>query len=457
MNKHIPCVERGEHKENYSKSFRHFEFLSALSATIVSNSNHNQNATKLYNHLTEYTSFVNAFTFDPTKRSGLDMVRSAHHAEIYNDSLQFVTFADGINKRLSVTQENVIVATKRCAMIHTLYGVVAHGMEYEELVDKSLNNTAFDNIFNANTDDLSTKSWALYRDEFSFAKDLNCPRFGNQMIRSESKERAAITALKPLLKRFGGKVNLKNPDCPIHLLEGLRDDIFVSTAEDILYKILCVRLSSGAKHTIMAPNTRICKTTTPLCSMTAYIVCNIAMIRDEQTVLDPFAGSAATLLAASLVAPHSRTVGIEVLSDETVSREQINQDFSSRNRNTPLVVLEGDAMDEGMRDDARNQIGGEAFDVIVTDVPYGRREKFVGSSALSSLIDAVAYDESTGKPLLKNGGRIVAFQPCSKGQNIHDMLPTNTQLRKAGLKLQDLREQRLNNGLSRWILLFLKS
>ena len=377
------------------------------------------------------------------------MVQSAHHAEIYNDALQFVSFADGIEDQFGVTKNNMIDATKRCALIHTLYEAVADGMRYEDLVDKSMNGKIFDNIFKQDTNHLS---WALYRYEFSFGKDLNCPRFGKHTIRSETKERAAITALMPLLKQFGGKVDLKNPDCRISLLEGLRDDITVSNA---LYKILCLKLSSGTKHTIMAPSTRICKTTTPLCSMTAYIVCNIAMIRDHQTVLDPFAGSAATLLAASLVAPQSRTVGIEVLPDNIVSREQIHQDFTSRGLNAPLAVLEGDTMDASMRDKARKQIGDEAFDVIVTDVPYGRREKFVGNLALSSLIDALAYDHSIGKPLLKNGGRMVAFQPCSKGQNIQDMLPTDTQLRKAGLKLQDIREQRLNHGLSRWILILL--
>ena len=257
-----------------------------------------------------------------------------------------------------------------------------------------------------------------------------------------------------------GKVNLKKPDCPIYLLEGLRDDIILPTErnDDLLYKILAIRLELGAKHSIMAPNTRICKSTTPLNSTTAHMLCNIAMIQNGQTILDPFAGSSATLLAASLIASNAQTVGIEVASDDVLSREYIRQDFVSRGLTPPLAVLEGDAIDESTRDDARRLIGDKAFDVIITDPPYGRREgmsKFEGMPALSHLIDAIGSDRSSGKPLLKVGGRMVAFQPCGRGQNIYDLLPSPTQLERAGLELQDVREQRLSTGLSRWVLSFL--
>eukprot|EP00956_Cyclotella_meneghiniana_P042612 scaffold248657_cov79-Cyclotella_meneghiniana.AAC.1 len=74
-------------------------------------------------------------------------------------------------------------------------------------------------------------------------------------------------------------------------------------------------------------------------------------------------------------------------------------------------------MNESTRDDARRLIGGNAFDVIVTDPPYGRREgmsKFEGMPVLSHLIDVIGRDRSSGKPLLKVGGRMVAFQPCRR-------------------------------------------
>ena len=410
-------------------------------------------ATQTYNSLVQSASFVNAFTFDPTKRTGLDMGPSLLQAGIYNNALQFLSVNKDNELDSVLTPEILTDATKRCALIHNVYQLVAGGVSYSELVDKALKSIVFDDLKSTQY----RKSWALYREEYSFVKDHNCPRFGKGKTRSERKERTAIEALNPLVKDFAGKVNLKNPDCPIYLLEGLRDDISVDLRE--LYKILCVKLASGAKYSIMAPNTRVCITTTPLCPMTAYTVCNIAMIRDDQTILDPFAGSASTLLAAALIAPNARTVGVELMSDELISREKIRRDFSTRGLKEPLEVLEGDAMNVKIRDDARNLIGGEAFDFIITDPPYGRREaasKDLGvNSALRNLINAIKLDREAGKPLLKKGGRMIFFQPCRRGQNIHDLLPISPELKVAGLHLQYTKEQRLNDGLSRWLLSFL--
>jgi tRNA G10 N-methylase Trm11 len=183
------------------------------------------------------------------------------------------------------------------------------------------------------------------------------------------------------------------------------------------------------------------------------------MIRDDEAVLDPFAGSAATLLAASLIAPEAQTVGIEVVSDALLSRENIRRDFSTRGLKPPLAVIEGDVMDATVRNEARKLIGDKAFDVIVTDPPWGRREAaskmLAVDSALSSLIDVIKYNRLAGNPILKKGGRLVIFQPCHKGQRIEELLPSDAQLQSAGLQLQDMKEQRLNDGLSRWVLSFL--
>ena len=80
-------------------------------------------------------------------------------------------------------------------------------------------------------------------------------------------------------------------------------------------------MGSGSKH---------CKSTTPLDLTTAHMLCNIAIIRSDETILDPFAGSAATLLAASLIASDTQTAGIELASNKVLSRENIRQDFVSR-------------------------------------------------------------------------------------------------------------------------------
>ena len=328
-------------------------------------------------------------------------------------------------------------------------------MQYSELINKALESKAFDGMIN--NSNCTMKRWSFRREEYSFVDDVNAPRFGKGTTRSPSKEKTALVALQNLFRDFGGKVDLKHPEFPIYLLEGLRDD--VSIDNEYLYKILCVKLASGARHNIMAPNARICKTTTPLCSIAAYIVCNIAMIRDIQTVLDPFAGSAAILLAASLIAPAVQVVGIEVAPDKLICRKRIFEDFSTRGLKKPLAIIEGDVLEGDIRNEARKMVQDTAFDVIVTDPPYGRREtmnieEFDSRSAISNLIGAIERDRLSDKPLLKKGGMMIVFQPCLKGQNIDDLLPTSIRLREAGLLLQDMKEQRLNDGLSRWVVSF---
>jgi tRNA G10 N-methylase Trm11 len=240
------------------------------------------------------------------------------------------------------------------------------------------------------------------------------------------------------------------------LLEGLSS----TTETSSLFKILARKLVDGARHNTIAPKTRICITTTPLCSIAAYLMCNIALIQENLTILDPFAGSAATLLAATLISPSVRTVGIEIESDESISRSNIRRDFSSRGLAEPVALLHGDIMDPSTRDNAREAIGNRAFDVIITDPPYGRREAMSGVGvrnekfALNDLIDAIGHDRCSGNSLLRPGGRLVAFLPCPKDSNVLNLLPSQERLSYAGLELLEKREQKLNDS-SRWMVSFI--
>jgi len=123
-------------------------------------------------------------------------------------------------------------------------------------------------------------------------------------------------------------------------------------------------------------------------------LCNIALIQENQTILDPFAGSATTLLAATLISPSVRTVGVEI--DEFISRSSIMEDFSSRGAAEPVALLQGDIMDRSMRDNARAAIGDMAFDVIITDPPYGRREAAV-VNRFYGLADALLHSSLAPK------------------------------------------------------------
>jgi tRNA G10 N-methylase Trm11 len=183
---------------------------------------------------------------------------------------------------------------------------------------------------------------------------------------------------------------------------------------------------------------------------------NIAQIQNDQTVLDPFAGSCTTLLAAAMLAPGCKTVGIELAPNYTVNRDDIRRDFSSRQLTQPVALIEGDSTCEKIRTEARAAVGGGSFDVIIADPPYGIRERKDAQEPppLVKLVSIIARDYDTGTPLLAKNGRLVAFVPNQLGEDLSLSMPTPRQLEDAGLKMTALREQPLSDVLSRWLVAY---
>jgi hypothetical protein len=121
-----------------------------------------------------------------------------------------------------------------------------------------------------------------------------------------------------------GRVDLADQTCGIYILEGLRSlrrdvtskenddadagkDFFIrgvgvgvgSKAVGEENMLLARVVARGPKMSIFAPKTRICVTRTPLCPIASFTLCNVAQLRQGATLLDQFAGSCTTLLAAS--------------------------------------------------------------------------------------------------------------------------------------------------------------
>ena len=204
----------------------------------------------------------------------------------------------------------------------------------------------------------------------------------------------------------------------------------------------------------IAPVTRICVTTTPLEPIAAFSLCNICGIRDNQRILDPYSGSCAILLAAAMISPSCQTVGIDLAHDGLINREHIFEDFSTRDLTPPKAVFQGDFTFVKYRDKARAAVGGAAFDHIITDPPYGIRERKAANapSPLEELFQAIQEDRSRGTPLLKKGGKLVCFVPCwVEDEELAEVLPTPKQTEAAGMKFLLSREQPLNSKLSRWL------
>ena len=182
----------------------------------------------------------------------------------------------------------------------------------------------------------------------------------------------------------------------------------------------------------------------------------MARIRNGNTVLDPYAGSCATLLAAAMIAPSSETVGIEIAHNGLVNRDDIRRDFSSRGLTQPKDLILGDSAKREVRLKARAAIGNKPFDVIIADPPYGIREStnYNEKSPLEELFLSISNDRESDARLLKKGGRLVAFVPVTDEESLQQMLPDSELAQLAGLSFEVSKEQPLNDKLSRWLVSF---
>ena len=444
---------------------------------------------------------------------------SLSQVKTYESAMQYVTVIpsqpsfdpdnhlnDSVDDRVidsTILRRAFVSAIQRCALTRTAFEIVARGESYEGLATKALGNGSFLDMMKGGVNERST--WSIRLRKYGAMNGYT--RYGKNIRSSLSNERSAIASMAELLEGFRGQVDLKDPDCRIYALEGLRwcdlwpvsDDDEVVNGDDETRKNLPLLLArvvaTGPTTSIYAPKTRVCVTTTPLCPIASFSLCNIARLSrvGKPAILDPFAGSCATLLAAAHVTTPStssqsasesdseevaprregcRSVAIEIAHDGYVNRNDIVEDFEARSLPPPLEIIHGDCLASDVRDRARAAIGGEPFDVIVTDPPYGIREAMSsrggdddsaneeeeeGSpySPLTRLFHAMGRDRYEGKPLLKPGGRLAAFVPVRIGETLEDCLPNSIARREAGLVIEgEGKEQVLSDILSRWLVTF---
>jgi len=414
--------------------------------------------------------------------------------------------------------ESIFKSTiERCSLIRTAYRIVAEtNHSYTDLANIAIENNSFSDLMMVDTADDDTETpttptWSIRlrrygvrttMDENSHAQTT--ARFGKNVRSSIRHEHAAILDMKELVQQFRGRVDLMEPMCKIYILDGLQSsfhnydqqqqqqqqqqenhgnnnsDIVTTTNT---YKLLTRVVASGPKTSIYAPKTRLCVTRTPLCPIASFTLCNVAQLQSNFTILDPFAGSCATLLAAAHITSTGgggcRSVAIEISHDGHVNRTNIVRDFDARSLPPPIGIIHGDCLSAQVRQQARLAIGDMPFDIIISDPPYGIREAMSSSlSSLSSSSDLPSIDilpppppppltqlfyamgddrrNTETSPLLKVGGRLVAFIPVrTKEESLEDCLPELKAREDAGLVMEfEGKEQVLSNVLSRYLVSF---
>jgi Putative RNA methylase family UPF0020 len=460
---------RGEDVEGYSMQFRHVEFKSAVAAVLGTDSNDIE------------VRFENALNYTGTN------LRSALKINGYNQAMQYLFLPNAISASVCIQ------AARRCSLVHAIYEIVAEtgttGSEdgsaksYDELATIAFQNDAFSDMQvgerNAN------QTWSLRvrrygvdgasEDGVESVLSSKDRRYGER-TRSITLERQALTALTPVIRNIGGSVNLHKPDCKIYVFDGLlprvlNHDGATEGEVPVTNLLLTRRLTSGARRKVSSihPTTRICITNTPLCPISSFVMVNIARVKASErgcAILDPYCGSGGILLAAAMIlqmpdvlcqntpATPPRLVGIDISHDGIVNRDNIRKDFVSRHWDAPITLLQGDSTDSEVRGMARAAIDHQPFDAIVTDPPYGIRESNKGASQpIHDLLQMIRNDREAGMPLLRIGGRLVVFIPHRvEEETVDEIFPNEDLLLASGLICEFVKEQPLNDMLSRWLI-----
>ena len=430
---YVCMIHRGEGTKGYSLQFRHLEFTNALATTSretqVSVDNNNTASIK-----------TDDITFE-------DATPTVDEFDDLYGAMQYVYTKNNKGGQRDIWEDQFAQATKRSSLVRETYNVIAVGDTYRELAKNALigNDKVISEMIHPRNH-TKAPSWCVRLRQYATNDNHKNARFGISKRSSMKKEKEALKELKPLFEQFHGPVKLRDPECALYIFEGLNH----------ANKVLVRKLDSGAATQSIAPKTRECITRTPLCPLASFIMCNLGRVKEGDRVLDPYSGSCSTLLSSAMIAPTSQSVGIEIAADDIVNREKIMQDFESRGLVVPVQLIHGDCTDADVRDIARNAVGNRAFDVILADPPYGRREKASKDQTppLVKLVECIGADFRRGKPLLRKGGRLVAFVPTNEGEVVSSGLPSEIDLGRAGLELISVTEQPLSDTLSRWLVVF---
>lgn len=438
-------LQRGEKSHGNSFQFRHAELHSSLCTVLDQDDSLS----------IQYKNALSA-SFD------LNLEMTEYQTELYQNAMQYIKVLendDHNSNTLDIENEIWIETAQRCSLIRGLYEVVAEGDTYEELALSAIANHRLDDIMINGINENST--WRLRLRQYgSSASETKLRQYGKKMRSPMSQEREVVYRLKELLIKLGGDVDLKDADVSLYVFEGLID-IDGKSNRKVLARLLTKGGGgkSGLAMTSIAPVKRLCVTTTPLAPIEAFTICNVARVRSGDRILDPFAGSCTTLLAASMLVSSCKSVGIEIAHNGNVNRQNIVEDFTTRKLELPSAIIHGDAMDERVRAEARAAVGNEAFDCIITgelklakrrlcflyflnltkphsnkDPPYGIREKKESCEEppLVQLVKCIAQDRNNDKRLLKKGGRLVVFVPNEKDQDVTKGMPSEADLINAG-------------------------
>ena len=232
--------------------------------------------------------------------------------------------------------------------------------------------------------------------------------------------------------------------------------------------------------------------TTSMDAITSQISANAARIKKDQKGLDPFAGTGSLPLAAALLDAQvtlsdidSEGLGISTIGTNVEAGEipKKNSAFKRKegiefesNSGGPIENFKYYNVENNVKNilvkDVRDWLyDEESFDFIVTDPPFGRRERAAGSASSSPSLNnamgepdiAVEFMLQVAEKRLNNEGTIAFWMPTESSTTLDTLkeklkvLEKRAGIESSSLKFKRATRQELHSGLSRWLCVYSKS
>ena len=315
-------------------------------------------------------------------------------------------------------EEDAIAIAKRSTAVQSVSQLVAGVKTFDELYDecKSAKHDINDGTFAVRVETFCQKIDDKTRREYI-----------NNLIKSLN---------------IKAKVDLKNPDRTVLLFI-----LYEEHGEKVPIQIYCgIHLSDGNSKFVyqFALNKRKFINTTSMEPSIALYSASQGLCGPGKLVYDPFCGSGSLLVACASLGAHVIGGDFDLPSMFSNENKWIGSNFEQYNMKDRFIgILKCDFMTDVLKFD-------QTLDAIVTDPPYGIREKCVANS-VSPLLPLLLKLYKFAAKSLKLGGRLVFWIPCAYNLEAEKELP-----RHPALKLVSNSRQSLSSRYCRHLITYEK-
>lgn len=259
------------------------------------------------------------------------------------------------------SEQEAYQIAKRTVLLRAIYVPVGHGSSYEHC-RQTIDSPQFQGALDTVRDERTRPSFRCIVDAFGKSLDLD-----QQLER--------IHRFPDMLQSFPGKVRLKNPDVHVCILEDafpVNGHCFAPSSQGPRQVFVARRVAEGcgdigSKYSLKR---RKYIGPTSMDAELAFVMANMAGVKEGHLVLDPFCGTGGIMVACKARGAHVVGGDINILTLRGKGKgADIEANFQQYALQGPLGLLRADVLNRAV---GRGKIGW--FDALVCDPPYGIKE-----------------------------------------------------------------------------------